>query len=495
MTLASRGDSGFDPKPGILNIPLNDTSRTNLINGQISYRHNSSDTLDIRLGYSDSVRGMGDQNPNQTASGIAVTLRDKKTSSDFEQFTWLHTFHENSDLQLNYFHIGRNMKDDRYSMPCVKALGCPGTLSLAASGSYPINDDAVVHRHDLELQHTLRTSPENRIVWGMGMRQDSAEAPNSLRDSPVTWREYRLFAHDEWRITPASLVNIGGMWERDALGQERVSPRVSYNYHLSPRNTLRASISVAYRNPEMIEELGDHRFPVGMVGGKQYFFRDVLASGGLSPEKTVAREIGYIGKLDEAGSTIDFRAYHDQITDMIWVDPVPDAASITGQANSLKSDFNVYFSGLEGTLKYKLGTRSTLTVNYAHQVASGRATVKPTALPMSALEKSATGFYETAPLNSASLLLSHDFSGGLHLGAGFYHTDPVRIKDAGKLQPLTRYLDLRIARRFGAWRNKKEGSGGEIALVVQNALSDHYFEYSTQAIIERRAWLTATLGF
>ena len=500
VTLASRGDSGFDPMPSVLSIPLNDNHRTQLINTRINYRPTGGDSLDIQLGYSYSSRQLGDQNPTLSSTGIFSTLRDQKVSSDFEQFTWLHTFGGDSDLQLRYYHIGRDTKDERYSLSCAT---CAFPLNLIASGSYPVFDDAVIHRHDLEMQHTLHTSPSNRVVLGMGARQDSAIAPNNLRYSP-TWREYRLFAHDEWRITPASLINIGAMAEKNALGQTHVSPRVSYNYHLTPKNTLRASVSVAYRNPEMMEELGNQSVLLNKVGATQYTWHNISAAGGLSPEKAISREIGYIGQLDEDGSTLDVRVYHDQIGDIIWLDYVANTTNSTVQPKSFQSDFNAFYSGLEGTLNYRLGARSRLTVNYAHQVAgatrsrvSNNASLSPAqnASINASLISYANKYSETVPLNSASLLLSHDFSDGLQLGVGFYHIDPVRSLDAGTLQPLTRYLDLRVAQRFGTKRSKEKGSGsGEIALVVQNALSDHYFDYSSQTRHKRRAYLTATLG-
>ncbi|WP_435626759.1 TonB-dependent receptor plug domain-containing protein [Candidatus Ferrigenium straubiae] len=492
VTLASRGDSGFDPMSDVATIPLNDTSRTQLINTRVNYRPTGSDSLDIQLGYSDSSRQLGDQNPGLNATGIFSTLRDQKVSSDFEQFTWLHTFGGDSDLQVNYYHIGRNTKDERYSRSCAT---CAFPLNLIASGRYPAFDDAVIHRHDLEMQHTLNISSDNRVVWGMGARHDSANAPNNLRYSP-TWREYRLFAHDEWRITPTNLINIGGMAEKNALGQSRVSPRVSYNHHLTPRDTLRASVSVAYRNPEMVEELGNQSVRLNNVAGKQWTWHNVSAAGGLGPEKAISREIGYIGQLDEAGSTLDVRAYHDQISNIIWVDLVADANSIV-TPKSFKSDFNAFYSGLEGTLNYNLGARSRLTVNYAHQVTGATPSrVSPVASVNTALIDYANKYSQTVPLNSASLLFSHDFHEGLQFSTGLYHTDPVRSLDAGLMQPLTRYVDFRVAQSFGGWQSKKRGSGGgEIALVVQNALSDHYFDYSTQTRHKRRAYLTATLGY
>lgn len=494
VTLASRADNGFDT--------LNDTSNTQLFNTRINYRPTSSDSLDFQLGYSNTWRANGlldmtphnQMNTTAQAKDIIKPSRDQKVNSEFQQLTWLHTIHKNNDIQFSYYHIGRNMKDDRYSRSCAD---CNFPLNLASPGSYLIADDAVIHRHELELQHTLNTSATNRVVWGIGMRSDSVDAPNTFLN-PITWKEYRMFAHDEWRATPASLLNIGAMAEKNALGQARVSPRIAYSHHLSPLHTLRAGISVAYRNPEMIEESGNRRFLLNKVGATQYTFNDILAAGGLSPERTISREVGYFWQLDKAGSSLDIRAYHDQITDIIWIDPAASATSVV-TPSSFMSDFNAFYSGLEGALNYKLGVRSNLTINYAHQVAGASPSrVASNATVNAALIAYAQNYSQTVPLNSASLLFSHEFSDGMQFGAGFYHQDPVKVLDVASAQPLMRRLDLRVAKRFGASRNKArsaEPGSGEIALVIQNALSDHYTDYKQEIVGKRRAYLTATLEF
>ena len=492
VTFASSADNGFDNYYDNANKrwTLNDSSTRQLANTRINYRPSGSDSLDFQLGYSDTSRQLGDSPAAATGKGMATVLRNQKTLSDYQQITWLHTVNQFSDIQLSYYHIGRNTKDDRYS-----------PISAFSPTSYLFADDAIVHRHDLELQHTLHISTNNRLVWGIGARRDSTNAPSMLV-VPVIWREYRLFAHDEWRITPSGLINIGAMMEKNAQGEVRTSPRVSYNHHLSERHTLRASFSVAYRNPEILEELGNHRIALNPPLLGRTVWREFLSRGGLSPEHTLSREVGYIGQIDDVGSTLDVRGFHDQISDIIWVDPIPDAASILGQSNNFKSDFNATYTGLEGTLNYKMGTRSNLTVNYAHTIATARATVRPTfaGLTLARLQESANGIRDTVPLNSASFLLSHDFSGGTQLGVGFYHIDPVRLKDGGTtaipIQPLTRYLDLRIAQRFGGWQNKKrESNGGEVAVVMQNALNDNYTDYNQDIKGKRRTYITATLGF
>ncbi|BBI99561.1 hypothetical protein FGKAn22_12540 [Ferrigenium kumadai] len=457
VTLASRKDNGFDGQ--------NDSSTTQLVNLRSNYRFTAHDSLDLQLGYSASSRGMGIL--NLTAPGHVNTARDMQSHSDFQQLNWLHTIDGDSDVQLSYYHIRRSVADNRYTTPFPVQ-------------NYFIADETLIHRHELELQHTLLTAPTNRIVWGLGMRRDAVDSASNFSTQP-RWREYRLFAHDEWRTTPSALVNIGAMVEKNALGQTRVSPRIAYNHHLSPRHTLRASVSVAYRNPEMVEEFGDRRFRVG-VGQLQEF----KAAGGLSPERALSREIGYVGQLDETGSTIDIRAYHDQISNIIWVDPVVVPGSII-RSSSFKSLFSATYTGMETTLNYKTGEGSKVTLNYAHQVISARPAGVPTLVPMSTLNRFVADFGLTMPLNSASILFSHDFAEGTQLGIGFYHQDKVQVLDAGRPQPLTRRLDLRIAKQFG--------EDGKIALVVQNALSDHYTEYNTAIVGKRRAYLTATLEF
>lgn len=477
VTLASRKDSGFERINNNQNS-FNDSSNTKLINMRANYRPTSKDSIDVQLGYSNSTRLNGNIN---LPSGHPDTLRESKARNNFQQLTWLHTIRENSDIQLSYDHIGRNMADDR---------------PFYGLGTW-VMDEANINRHELELQHTLITSPANRIVWGVGMRDDLVDSPNNFL-APIRWKEYRLFAHDEWRVTPAAIANIGAMAEKNALGQTRVSPRIAYNYHLTPRHTLRASASVAYRNPEMIEESGNRRFQRGLNDLWQVF----RADGGLSLERTFSREIGYFGQLVESGSTLDLRLYHDQIRDIIWVDP------LLGGVNNFKSDFNATHTGLEGTLNYKLAMHSNLTVNYARQyvdaspsrisdrVVSGNPLINAlfNAQVNAALVTYADKYHQTVPQNSASVLFSHDFSDGMQFGAGFYHQDPVRVLDGGSLQPLTRRLDLRVAKRFGMSRSKKGKAGsGEIALVIQNALSDHYTDYNEDFANMRRAYLTATL--
>ena len=321
------------------------------------------------------------------------------------------------------------------------------------------------------------------------MRYDSVNSPINLL-APVTWRGYRIFAHDEWRMTPNTLLNTGAMVEKNALGQSRVSPRIAYNHHLSARHTLRASLSLAYRNPEMMEELGDRRFTAG-----GFLFQEFKAAGGASPERALSREIGYIGQLDDAGSTLDIRAYHDQLDNVIWVDPIIVPGSVI-LSQSFKNILSATYKGLEGTLNYKL-ERSNLTVNYAHQLVRAVPIGSLTFISNDVFYQYIDKYSKTVPLNSASLLLAHEIAYGMQLGVGYYYQDKVNVLDRVVGQPIMRRLDLKVAKRFGLSHDKDGGTnGGEVALVIQNALDDNsYTEYKPAAMAKRRAYFTATLEF
>jgi iron complex outermembrane receptor protein len=496
VTLASQSDHGFD-NSGVHEV--NDDSSTKLVNIRAAYRPTGRDSIDFQLGYADNTGMDGITTVPSSIPDDWNTLRDAKILSNFQQITWLHTTQANSDVHLSYYHIGQSSKDDRYAVPNPNPGGPQAWIA----------DDVFVQRHEVELQQTLNTSSDNRVVWGGGMRYDSVDSPMNLA-TPLTWKEYRIFAHDEWRFTPASLLNTGAMVERSPLGDTRVSPRVAYNYHLTARHTLRASLSTAYRNPEMMEEFSDRRY--SLITGTYQEFKSL---GGSDPERTLAREIGYIGQLDDAGSTIDLRAYYDSIDNIIWVDPIllpfptvinPYIPPFNSFPNDLplstRNDFSATYKGLEGTLNYKLGKRSTLTANYAYQLVratpKGALTLTPS-FPALATEflKYADKYSKTVPQNSASLLLAHEFSGGMRLGVGYYFQDKVNVLDSTTGQPIMRRLDMKVAKRFGT-SHYPDGTkaGGEIALVIQNLLDDNsYTDYNPTVVSKRKQYVTATVEF
>lgn len=103
-----------------------------------------------------------------------------------------------------------------------------------------------------------------------------------------------------------------------------------------------------------------------------------------------------------------------------------------------------------------------------------------------------------APVKQGSVrALTRQLRNDIQFSAGYYYQETLKILNTAPQSRMHR-LDLRIAKTFD--RKEKVG-GGEIALVLQNALQDGYTGYSavpqTNNIIlfNRRVYLAATFNF
>jgi iron complex outermembrane recepter protein len=466
LTLARQQDSGYGSSV------LNDGKKTSQANLRANFHPAGADSVDFQLGFSDSTRGLGVQGKNDDI------FRETTTISSFQQLSWLHAMQEGDEVKLQYYHINRNFLD-------------PAFASLNA-GTY-VPSRTIADRHDLELQQTLQWSSSNRMVWGAGVRADYSESPESLA-MPYNLRQSRLFAHDEWRFSSNALLNAGTMLEDDGMGHVNSSPRLAVNYHVTPQHTLRASASVAYRTPAIYEEHANvYGTPPAQPGS-------YVSNGGLQPEKSVSREIGYLGEFPGSGVSLEVRGYNDQVSDVIFVDP-----SATYWPFSFNNMFAINYYGYESTLKYRWGDGGNITINMARQFAKCEATATPTnaaaLLPYGIdLVAALQGYMDECPLSvpdySGSILLTRKIAPDIEISAGYYHSGSLKMI-ATVPQAVMNRIDLRVAQTIG--KTGKPGSG-EMALILQNAFQDDYTTYSTtqetnNIHFQRRAFVSAFYYF
>lgn len=470
LTMAHREDTGYGSRK------LNDGKATNQANLRANFHPGGADSFDFQMGVSDSKRGLG------IARRPDDLFRNAKVVSSFQQLGWLHDQQNGDELKLNYFHINRDYVDE-------------GLASLNAGAVVPAR--TVADRHDLEMQHTAQLGKSNRLVWGAGIRSDYADSKEYLV-VPYTIRQTRVFAHDEWRFISSALLNVGAMVEDDGLGHTNTSPRLALNYHVTPQHTLRASTSVAYRTPAIYEEHANvHGTTAAQTGS-------YVSQGNLQPEKTLSREVGYLGEFRDAGVTLDARAYNDQISNIVFVDP-----SATYWPFGFANLYSANYHGYEGTLKYRWSEKGNVAFNFSRQYmtceATGVATNAATLLSSGIdLVAALQGYMDACPLavpyNSGSVLLIQQLTHNVQASAGYYHQDGIRM--IGTLtgvmsQSRMNRVDFRVARSFG--KSGRVGSG-ELSLVVQNALEDDYTTYSTSVEtnnirFNRRAYIAAAFNF
>ena len=458
-----RSDHGYDAiKVPTDNKPLHyDSHKTRLFNLRASFHPSSSDSLDIQTGYTSGSRGSGHQVTDTEPA------HDRFTLENFAQLTWLHSMEGGDELKLQYYHIYQDLLNE---------IPDPASPAIPA-----YTDNATNTRDNWELQHTLHTSPENRLVWGASTRHDWTRADHQFLEEQ-NLNQYTLFAHDEWRFSPQWLLNVGAMQEDNGMGEKKVSPRMALIQKLTDNQSLRIGISKAHRNPSVYEERGNFHAPETILTlGQTYTI--LVASGDLKPESVLSREIGYVGEFSEYGLSVDARLYHDQLRDIMFTfestnlnvagDPIYDIGNL----------FDAEHKGFELTTKHHWGDSNLLTFNYAWQLLS------------SPFIPSATGsrYSETMPRNMISALYSTAVDNGLAFSLGYYQQDamlPLDRPDYDR-QQLTRRVDVKLAKNFKLGREAE----GELAWVVQGLFDGKHIEYEDANVFNRRTYLTATINY
>lgn len=468
---------------------LNDGSRNKIFSMRANLRASSSDSLEFQFGINRADVGKGVRGQPEKEA-----FRTATTQNDFQQLTWMHAWDSGDETRLSYYRINRDYTDP---MKAINWSVAPTVFGEDVSRGL---------RHDLEIQNTNQLGRDNRIVWGGGFRYDFAEQA-LLLSSPRVLNQSRLFVHDEWRPTEATVLNMGTMLEDDGAGHSNNSPRISINYHLNSQHTLRTSYATATRNPVMAEMYL-------RTAANRYWSRAYVPPlNALRPEKIKSSEIAYVGQFEHW--SLDGRLYHEQVADIIALDYYADLSDPLNPKSSFKNLTDGTFEGLEISAAYRWD-KGRVNFSYARQWAGCRFSSYPTqyfnTLPISASEtlgQMLAHAYQTdyldlcdesVPMNSASLLLGQQLFETLNISAGYYYRDSVRVTDVYSDLPAEspmHRIDFRLAKVFG---QKERPGGGEIAVILQNVFQDNYTGYgnvlqTANLLFKRRAYLTASIIF
>jgi iron complex outermembrane receptor protein len=475
MTLANLSDYGYDhlsSPPGNQSIPVAmaaglfnnsfDNNLSRMLNYRADYHPNARDNFDLQFGYNYNVKNVGwtdsPENP----------VHDLYSNSGFVQLGWTHLLDADSELRVRYYHIRHDQHE--------------GFASVLVP--QPILQAVNTARDEIELQHTLTLGPANRLVYGTGYRHDQVNGQHSslmpfapARTVDFRTREWRIFGHHEWRLTPSLLLNTGGMFEHDRRGNEKLSPRIALNYHLTPQHTLRTGVSMAYRTPALMES----NFPAIQPG--ELFVLSATASPGLQPERLISREIGYIGELPEMKASLDLRLFSDLLTHGIFQ-----------HRGTFINGMSAEYRGFEATLKHGFSEDSELILNYAHELAGSNGETLAAAgyrTFRSVAPWTRDALAGSVPRNSASLLYMHRLRDDLNFSAAYYQQGMLQPFDRGPvdIQMLQRRVDVRLAQVL----NLNGENRAELALVVQNLFNQGYTEYVANNLFNRRGYVTLTM--
>ncbi|MBC7755514.1 MAG: TonB-dependent receptor [Bdellovibrio sp.] len=494
VSVGYREDNGLDNR--------NDYKRTNILNFQADKRIDANNEFNIELGLTN-----GDRADGEAAKDFVLFVpRMRDISSNYQLIRWRHNVSEDSDFSLQAYHSSNNT-DDNFTSTNLRANARRLTLeralrrgtSLATAQAQAnafaaslrddqisLNNDIQLDRYDIEAQHTFSAANNLRIVWGGNLRLDTTYAPYWLgTENTDHFNLQRVFGHAEWRLNDQFLVNMGSMVEHNSFSGTDISPRASFNMKLAPKHTVRFGVSSATRTPNYIEEKYNDatyipRRPITNPP-RSYLFKRYADSGNLTPERILSKEIGYLGQI--GNFNIDARLFDDDIRNIliskdVTISVPPNIVSLNIPKTYINGG-SAKVRGFETQVKFQLLNTTQLMANFSHvDISSDNALALP------------NGFTKSAPRNTFSALITHQFDHNWDASYAYYQTGSVEALGDGQPVALNRRQDVWIARKFNLNR-----VNAELSMAVENLFDENYQEFALYNTVGRRALVNLNLNF
>lgn len=441
VTVGRQADSGFEGIP--------DDKRVGFLSFRGELRSSATDTLDVHLSTSGNSAGAGFEGlPNNPP-------RVQHNGANSLQLRWQSVRAPDEEFSLQYYFAN-------------DSIGEIVPFRLVVSG-VPVSRDIDTRkrswRHSLEAQHTTGLGQELRLVWGGELRHDAVRSQvNFHSDETFSASLGRLFGNLEWRARPTLVVNAAAMLEHYSLTGTHLTPRLSANWHVVPGHTLRVGASVATRMPTLYEDRGNQRLVV--IPG---FFEVVnfVGTGGLEPERVMAREIGYLGEWRRWRASLDVRAFHEKVGGLI----LPVARPVPGR--TFRNAASATIRGIEYQLRATPLDGALAVLSQAFV----RIGSEDAALPL------------TAPSRTTSLLLAYRLGSGTQLSLTHHDVGAQRWIGQTFGVPAYRRLDWRIAQTLALGATR-----AEVAVTVQNQFAP-YEEFRPEYRFRRRGFVSLALEF
>jgi iron complex outermembrane receptor protein len=406
LSLAYRQDWGFEGR--------HDDKRVRIATFRGDYQVNNSDSLNFQAGYNGG--------PREEDNALRPSIPDyqRTVNSQFQQVRWIRALPNYGELRLQYYHT-----------------------ALAENKSFPGEDQSFdTERHDIEMQHTFQASTNTRVVWGGSYRKDKTTSAYFISSAAPEYVDIgRLFGNLEYQYSNKMVFNAGLMVEDNDLTGVDLLPRVGVNYHVTPRDTVRFSISRATRQPVLTE-----RYP--------YLMAPFVINDTLGPEYITAYELGYLTENRDKSIAADIKLYYEDINGLINY-----FYTSGGSALYFDNYDDVLIRGLEAQLTLRPSKRSRIHVAFAHTYVDSTDRVNTSEYAIA------------APKNSLSVLGIWHFDHKLTGSLGFYYNSPhkqlARLAPDPAQYPTYKRVDFRIAKKFKGTKVNQE-----LGLVVQNVFDE-----------------------
>lgn len=367
VSLSNISDDGYDKN--FSGDERHDGTDISKLYARASYKIGDNTDLNFIVGYSEGLTELEFRDENQ------LTFPDIDNTHQYTQFELSHAFSPKHDIRVKAYYANLKQDLDWFAcrpqalyLPSLRALSLQNTdyalaiaeqqvfrggssnddflasqvfQDVAALGSEaftPVcgtaNEDAVETKLNLEIQETYIVSDDFRVVFGGAVNRQKLNSKTFVNGIVDIWGG-NILGNAEYRIGKL-VINAGALIEDEEthLDNPEVSPRLGFNFRVSPTNTIRYAVSRAVRVPDILELDRDWSYYVSgltpSVNGNTElpFFHRANAEIQLKPEEIISHEIGFFGfnsiGLHNGGTSefqYDVKLFHDEMTDLISEKP------------------------------------------------------------------------------------------------------------------------------------------------------------------------------
>lgn len=206
---------------------------------------------------------------------------------------------------------------------------------------------------NIEARDTIRTSDNNKLIFGGEYRGDKASiysGDNTVKNTD----QYSLYLYDEYRVDNKLLLTPAIRYDYHKSFGSHTSPNLGATYFISDKSRFKANYGTSYRAPSVDELYG--AFTHGGIWGGMA----IVGNPDLKPEKSKGWEISYeqeFGDTTSAKLTYFDNKKEDAISYKIEMAP-------PSQMDKFYNIDSTSSKGVEFEIKHDFGKGFTLVGNY-----------------------------------------------------------------------------------------------------------------------------------
>jgi iron complex outermembrane receptor protein len=370
---------------------------------------------------------------------VSDPVRSESLESAFLRTRFRHTLSPAQEFSIAFSRT-EDAGGDSFDVPLL------GTEILRIDSNRQASRDTLEYQHYNDFGRGLRAS------WGIEyqhVRVASQQLFNTKK--PQTNEAWRAYVNQEWKPSAHWTANVGGLWEQDQLAPAQFAPRLGLNWKPTNNQVFKLGFSSAFRAPSLFEQRSNWRIE---AGGQVLDVR-YLSTGGLIPERVRAWDLVYAGQHAGSGLSLDLRAFHEEITQLItgelYLLP-PDQAYIPNAvAYDLRNNAEATSTGVEYQLAWRPLPQSVILVSQYF--------ARPQASKASVLA--------SIPEQSTSVMASHTWANGWTTGLTYSQLRSIAWLGEATTPGEQRLITLRLARamRIGA-------TAAQFSAVVRQPMGD-----------------------